>query len=184
MFLKVRLTDSNSTRLFLWNLPIDGECSTEHFNSFTCSFINFNFDNLKHPLLIKLFRDGRFVSPFLEHWLEQNTNLQLLSGNRTNDFVNSEGSFYQLKTFTKYGLNFRPSFQKGSQRIFNQESFELYCKSQLFIIASIVDFPIVRFRVFKGATLLKRYKLGRVPVKMHNSLFPVVSTNSLTQFYA
>jgi hypothetical protein len=138
----------------LWNLSIDGECSTNTFNSFTHIFLDLKFDNLKHPSLIKLFKDGRFISPFLESWLNQNTNLKSLIGNKTSDFYDENGLFYQLKVFTKYGLGFRPSSQIGSQRSYNQKKFEAYCESQTFILASVVHFPTVKFKLVLGTSLL------------------------------
>ena len=46
---------------FLINLPVDGECSTHYFNSFSCNFNDFSFGNIPKSSLEQLFRDGIFL---------------------------------------------------------------------------------------------------------------------------
>ena len=169
MFLKINYKNSRAISTFLTNQPMDNECSALYFNSFSC---NFCFDNTQKVSLEKLFQNGSYISPFLEHWLNQNTNLIQIPGNKKHDFVDEHGQYYQLKTFTKNGLKFRPSSQLGIGRTKNQKEFEEYCYSQMFIIASVVTFPIVKFKIFKGEYLLKTFKSGHITLKKYNVIFP------------
>ena len=122
--------------------------------------------------LEQLFRDGRHISPILEYWLNENTNLIYISGNKQYDFIHENNSRYQLKTFTKNGMSFRPSNQIGSGRFSNQKDFENYCNTQTFVIASVVKFPVVKFKLVSGKYLLKTFPNGKIKPKEHDIIFP------------
>jgi len=107
--------------------------------------------------------------------LDENTNLTYISKNKSYDFIDEKHCSYQLKTFTENGLNFRPSNQVGSGRKFNRKEFEDYCNTQTFIIASIVKFPTVQFKLFSGAYLLEKFSSGKVGFTKHDDLFSVFS---------
>jgi hypothetical protein len=172
MFIKIKHLNSNALSRFVKNLPIDGKYYEGEFNNFTCTFNDLQFDNLTKYSLELMFKDGRYVSPFLEWWLDQNTNLTLIKGNKKSDFFDENKIHYQLKTFTRNGMNFRPSSQIGTGRSKDQESFEEYCRSQSFIVGNITKFPVVEFRVFTGVYLLDTFKFGVVPFNQSNILFP------------
>jgi len=75
LFIKIHYNNGKAITPFLASAPMDGECSTHYFNSFICDFNDFCFDNISKHTLERLFKDGRYISPFLEYWLDQNTNL-------------------------------------------------------------------------------------------------------------
>lgn len=174
LFIKILYKNGDAISPFLINAPVDGECSLDYFNRFTCNFTNFCFDNIPECQLIQMFRDGRYISPLLELWLDQNTNLIYIRGDKGHDFVDDNNKRYQLKTFTKNGMNFRPSAQIGGGRSQNSKKFEIYCKTQVFIIADVTKFPVVNFKIIKGEDLLKLFPGGKVTFKKLNVLFPSV----------
>lgn len=172
MFIKINYGNSKAIKPFLTNLDMNGEYSTYYFNRFKCNFSAVYFDNIPKLCLEQLFKNGARISPLLEEWLNQNTNLTLIPGNEKYDFFDEYENPYQLKTFTKNGLKFRPSSQLGIGRVHDQKKFEEYCYSQRFLIASVVKFPVVEFRVFKGEYLLNSFPSGSISFKKHNILFP------------
>jgi len=176
LFIKIQNHNSKALTPFWINVPMDGEYSTEYFNTFSCNFNDLSFDNIPKLQLENLFKDGRYISPILEHWLDKNTNLIHVSGNKEYDFIDAYKNRYQLKTFTKYGLKFRPSRQLGSGRFRNQKEFENYCNTQTFIIASVIRFPVVKFKLLTGKFLIDRFPIGEITSKNHNFLFPCCKT--------
>jgi len=103
--------------------------------------------------------------------LDQNTNLIYIPGNNKYDFIDDNNNRYQLKTFTKNGMSFRPSSQIGSGRKKNQKEFEDYCNTQTFIIASVIKFPIVKFKIVSGKHLITSFPNGKVKFEEHNVIF-------------
>ena len=47
------------------------------------------------------------------------------------------------------------------------------CDTHNFIIASVIQFPTVKFRLFNGKSLYEAYikKQGKIPMKDHNKVF-------------
>jgi len=67
LFIKIHYNNGKAITPFLASAPMDGECSTHYFSSFICDFNDFYFDNIPKHTLERLFKDGRYISPFLEY---------------------------------------------------------------------------------------------------------------------
>lgn len=171
MYIRFNNRTDKSIKPFLINQSVDGVYSTRHFNSFICKFDNFHFGNVPNHSLVQLFKNGSNISPFLAYWLNENTNLILIPGNKKACFIDENNKFYQLKTFTESGTTFRPSIQQGGGRYANQQRFKDYCRTRSFILASVVKFPIVKFKIFSGEFLLETYPSGNITFDQQNTIF-------------
>jgi hypothetical protein len=165
LFLEIYI-NGESALSFLFNISVDGESSTSLFNCFSCNFKElFYFDRIPQSELELMFTDGRFISPILARWLHYNTNLVIPPKEKSGLFIDESNNFYRLKCLTKHGLNFRPSSQLGIGRVLNQIEFEEYCNTQTFIIANVINFPVVEFKLIKGKDLLKSFPTGKLGPK-------------------
>ena len=172
MFLKLS-PNSPAVIPFLINLPVDGETSNSYFTNFYCNFNTktIAFDNLSCETLLTMFKDGRVCSRFMEEWIDRNTNLTRVSGNKYYDFTDKKDKKYQQKLFTKYGCKFIPSSHQGTGRSFDEESFSKYATSQHFIITGVRDFPLVQFKLVSGKSLKDSYPKGIIEPKQYDSFF-------------
>ena len=147
----------------------------EYGKTFTFELDGFAFEYLDRDELIQIFRDGRFASPFLEKWLAKKFSaLTHITGNKPYDHEDkATGKKYDAKNFTKRGMAFKPSYQKGSSRKYDYEA----CRQRIldhgliYIACDIVDFPKVRVRFLDGMQLLNEYKSGNVPFGKRDVIF-------------
>jgi hypothetical protein len=134
---------------------------------------NFAFGNLSQEQLVAIFQDGRFASPFLEEqlgcWFPQ---LKHVTGNKDHDHVHKvSGQLYDAKNFTKNGMGFMPSNQRGAGRTFNFEATYEKASKLVYIACDIVDFPAVRVKFLNGDELLQNYPKGEVKPREREVLF-------------
>jgi len=174
MFLKVQ-KNSPALKQFLSSLSTNDNILTPYIklDYFICDFRNslISFDNLSQQALTRLIQDGRVGSWIFEEWIQENTNLTRINGQKRFDFVDDEGVKYQQKMFTKNGCKLLPSDQQGIGRCFNKIDYENYLMSQWFIIIGIKMFPIVHVKIFHGKILLERYPEGVITTGKYKSFF-------------
>ena len=155
------------------HLKIGNDNNTHCYNKFICNFTNINFENVCEQHLNKYFADGRNSNAILKYWLDLNSNWRLQKRGRGKYFVDESGVTYDLRTFTSTGAYFRPSIQKGGKRKFDLKKFRERCNTHNFILASVIKFPEVKFRLFNGKSLYNAYlkKKGTIPFTHYQELF-------------
>ncbi len=132
------------------------------------------FGALQKEEVIKIFKDGRYASPFLERqlplWFDGLTHI---TGNKPYDLVDEQGRKYDAKNFTSNGLKFMPSGQIGTGRKYDPDK----CRKKIeenkmtYIACDITEFPKVRVRFLDGSELLKKYPKAQVMFKDREVLF-------------
>jgi hypothetical protein len=80
----------------------------------------------------------------------------------------------EVKTFTKHGCCFIPSYMKGSGRSFNEVKF-LDNNNSLsgYCLCDITEFPDVYIVSYRSQELLARYKTGQIPYTDRNKIFNI-----------
>ena len=128
---------------------------------------NFSFGNLPKLEIIKIFKDGRPFSHFIEVWLADNYPLNHVKGCKKYDHTSiyDENLKYDQKTFTARGCKFMPSNMIGEGRKFNKEIFEEKAKDLIYIIVSNITFPEIKIKFVKGVDLVVDYPTGVIPSK-------------------
>ena len=157
---------------------MEAELSTEENNleiienikyntTFTHIIENFGFGNLEQSAIIKIYKDGRPFSHFIEPWLAINYPLKHVTGCKYYDHtdINDENVKYDQKTFTKRGCKFMPSNMIGEGRTFNKEIFEEKAKKLIYIIVSNIYFPEIKIKFVRGVELIVDYPDGKIPSK-------------------
>jgi hypothetical protein len=106
--------------------------------------------------------------------LVENTNLTLNTRNQTYSLIDGNNNRYKLKILSKQQIYLSFPGQRGNMYFpnTNQEKYEKYYNTQTFIIASIVKFPVVKFKLIKGNSLLKNFPTGKIKPSEHNIIFP------------
>ena len=133
---------------------------------------NVSFGDIPPDRLPALFKDGRVASFFLEeqlqHWFPELTRIE---GNKDHDHLDRQGRKYDAKNFTKNGLDFKPSNQKGKGRYFIAEI--AYAKAAMlrYICCDIVDFPQVRVKFVEGTDMIEEYPNCAVSFTKREGLF-------------
>ena len=128
---------------------------------------------LPREVIIRLFKDGRVSSHFMEEILAQDYGLTRIGGCKDHDLVEpSEPSVrYEEKTFTGNGCKFVPSNMLGQGRHFDKEVFEKKASGLIYAIVSVVNFPEIKIRFVKGIDLLAKYPMGVIKISEHNEFF-------------
>ena len=144
----------------------------EHNKTYSFTIPNVSFGLLSESTLDKLFKDGRYVSPFLEEYLPLwFPNLKRIEGNQDHDHVDQNGVHYDAKNFTKNGLQFMPSNQIGAGRKFDAAITEQKANGLIYICCDIVDFPNIRVKFVPGKQLYKSYPNAKIPFAKRDSFF-------------
>jgi len=137
---------------------------------------NFSFGDLTSAELVEVFMDGRFASPFLERQLAKwFPDLKHVTGNKPHDHVDSSGTLYDAKNFTKNGLKFMPSNQLGQGRKFEAKVAHEKAEKLVYISCDIVDFPKLRVRFTAGTKLVKEYPDCKIPLKEREAYYQDVA---------
>ena len=142
--------------------------------TFLDTISNYGFGNVTKNACIRIFKDGRFFSAFIEAWLEQNyPSLKWIHGCKGHDLedISDKNIKYEQKTFTQRGCKFRPSNMIGVGRKFDKTIFEEKTKKLIFIIVSNIDFPNIKFKFVRGTDLLVNYPDGKIPLKDFDKFF-------------
>jgi hypothetical protein len=137
---------------------------------------NFQFGDLSRDECIECFKDGRVNSHFAERqltkWFPSLTHIQ---GCKDHDHIDTDGVCYDAKSFTKNGLDFKPSNQKGSGRKFNESVAHAKAADMIYICCDILDFPKMKVKFVKGSELIKTYPKCSVTLSMRNKFFKQIS---------
>jgi hypothetical protein len=124
------------------------------------------FGTLPVETLIDHFKDGRWASTLLEHYIPiEYPELTWVSGNKDHDHIDAHGNLYDLKCFTKGGLKFMPSNQIGAKRSFNKDVAYEKANRLTYICCDITEFPIVNIKFAKGCDLVAKYPRCSIPFK-------------------
>lgn len=133
---------------------------------------NVSFGNLSRAALIRIFKDGRYVSPLIEeHLTIWFPGLTRIEGNKDHDHVDKKGIIYDAKNFTKNGMMFMPSNQIGASRKYDPKITEQKANKLIYICCDVVDFPDVKVRFIPGKQLIKSYPKAKVPYGERDSFF-------------
>jgi hypothetical protein len=159
-------------------------CAIVMNTTITTTLGNTSFDILPKETVNILFRDGRVISHFLEHWVSIRYGLVHVGGcadhdmkNDSNHDTNKDDSNhdkkYDEKTFTKAkgGCKFMPSSMIGKGRKFDQKIFLEKSEKLIYVIVSVINFPEIKIRFVKGSDLARQYPKGIIPLKDHDKFF-------------
>jgi hypothetical protein len=134
---------------------------------------NFAFGDLPRETLIKIYKDGRVASHFLEHMISRQDTLTHVGGCKDHDMIDPTDTSieYDEKTFTQGGCKFMPSSMIGTGRQFEEKAFLEKANKMIYVVASVVNFPEIKIRYVKGGELAKKYPKGIIPLKDHDEFF-------------
>ena len=133
--------------------------------------LSWNLAELAHALKIReadvreYFTDGRRVSFILERRLaaELFGGARPLSEGADYDLVDRNGLRWEVRSLSKGGVYFSPSYMVGSGRVFDSEGF----RSKLaqiagYVLADIEGFPDVRFWVVPVRQVVSWWEAGQL----------------------
>ena len=130
------------------------------------------FGDLPVDSLIKLFKDGRVVSKFLEHhipiWFPE---LQFQDGIGYDHRRIVDGRKFDLKGFTMGGACYAPSNMLGKGRKIIVEQVHEHAKHIDYIFSDVTQFPIVRIVFKHGTDLVNQFPSTRIKKNQREQLF-------------
>jgi len=150
---------------------------------------NIEFNGLPKELLYNIFKDGRASSKLMEHYLANMFGMTHIKGDLSYDLLDKTGCKVEVKAFSKYGCDFRPSMQKGDKGLAKririnegQEAYETHlailkisfnevCDNMDYIIYDISTFPMVDIRKINGKELRTLYPKGKIAYKNKEDFF-------------
>lgn len=136
---------------------------------------NVSFGSFPQEVLNELFRDGRISSHFMERHVAYKFGLKHIPGCKTHDMEDPSDSSikYEEKTFTAGGCKIMSSSMIGTGRNFNATTFQERAKRLIYVIVSVVNFPEIKIRFFKGEDLALQFPNGEIKFSQHDALFRV-----------
>ena len=154
-------------------MSLISKCSVTLNKTYTHILPTPTFANLSSDEIIKIFKDGRPFSHFIEKWLEKNYPLIHITGCKDHDFIDKEfrDTKYDEKTFTSKGCKFCPSNMLGAGRSFNAEIFKEKSSKLIYCIVSNVNFPEIKIKFVNGTHLAEKYPKGNIPLSEHIKFF-------------
>jgi len=111
------------------------------------------------------FRDGRRASFIMERRLAYDflKGRVAKSEGAAYDVFDKDGKKWEVRSLTKKGLYFCPSYMKGSGRTFNEKGFlEKLDEIEGYLVAQITDFPNVPVFRISGSQVLKWWLAGEL----------------------
>lgn len=143
--------------------------------TYTQTIDNISFGSLSQDTLCGLFRDGRISSHFMEHIITEKFGLKHIQGCKTHDMEDPSDSTikYEEKTFTSGGCKIMSSSMIGTGRNFDSSKFQAHAKELIYVIVSVVSFPEIKIRFFRGDELATRFPRGEIKPNQHEALFRV-----------
>lgn len=116
------------------------------------------FGKIKNEDIYEIFKDGRITGLLAEYFIESefsNIN-RVRNANSSLDVINDKGLKCEIKVFTKNGVSFLPSNQKGEGRKFDKEKYHLRVQNiDYFIIVDISQLPVMKIASIKSSAVLK-----------------------------
>ena len=117
-------------------------------------FEDVKFDNLDEVSLLKAFLNGSTISRFIELWLARNYDKLMDSDTVEYDLWDFEKKRkVEVKSFTKGGCNFMPSYMIGAGRKLDEEKAYEYIDGKIFCIVDIIDYPNIYYKFVEGTSL-------------------------------
>jgi len=137
---------------------------------------NYSFGRCSSEALSELFRDGRVASRFIE--LEVAERFSGLRGAESSnakgyDMVGRGGQKLEVKTFTKSGCKFVPSYMVGSGRKMDAKKAKKETVAKYLCIADITDFPNVNLVFKKFDDVWRDYPKGSIAYNKREDLFGI-----------
>ena len=111
------------------------------------------------------FTDGRRVSFLLERRLAKEIVQGTLapSEGAGYDLIDSDGKKWEVRSITRSGIYFCPSYMVGSGRSFNEAGFLKKLEEiEGYIISDVEAFPDIRFWIIQKQIVISWYKSGRL----------------------
>jgi|GEM_PF-2897160 len=116
------------------------------------------FGKIKNEDIYEIFKDGRITGLLAEYFIESefsNIN-RVRNENSSLDVIDDRGMKCEIKVFTKNGVSFLPSNQKGEGRKFDKEKYHLRVQNiDYFIIVDISQLPVMKIASIKSSAVLK-----------------------------
>lgn len=108
---------------------------------------------------IKLMQDGRLLSALVEVRLRQFfPGFKPAPVNATYDLIDPSGKLWEVRSITKSGAHFSPSYMRGSGRNFDRDGFIDRIKTlEGYILADTHGYPIVRYWAIPTAVVWDWY---------------------------
>jgi len=134
---------------------------------------NLSFGDLSYEEVCEAYRDGRLGSFMLEKqipkWFPQ---LEWRKDKKGYDHIDTTtGQRYEQKSFTKNGLDFSPSYQKGSGRKANLAETREIASKLVYICCDITRFPKVSLIFKDGSDMIKMFPKAKVTKTKKHLLF-------------
>ena len=135
-------------------------------------FEDVKFDNLDEVSLLKAFLNGSTISRFIELWLARNYDKLMDSDTVEYDLWDFEKKRkVEVKSFTKGGCNFMPSYMIGAGRKLEEEKAYEYIDGKIFCIVDIIDYPNIYYKFIEGDVLQWDYPKYKIPIKQRTTFF-------------
>ena len=135
-------------------------------------FEDVKFDNLDEVSLLKAFLNGSTISRFIELWLARNYDKLMDSDTVEYDLWDFEKKRkVEVKSFTKGGCNFMPSYMIGAGRKLDEEKAYEYVDGKIFCIVNIKDYPNIWYKFVEGDKLNWDYPKYVIPSKDEKEFF-------------
>ena len=129
-------------------------------------FEDVKFDNLDEVSLLKAFLNGSTISRFIELWLARNYDKLMDRDTVEYDLWDFEKKRkVEVKSFTKGGCNFMPSYMIGAGRKLEEEKAYEYIDGKIFCIVDIIDYPNIYYKFVEGTSLQFDYPKFKIPFK-------------------
>lgn len=135
---------------------------------------NYAFGRCSSETLSELFKDGRVASRFIEAEVtERFSGLRLAESSNAQgyDVVGRGGSKMEVKTFTRGGCKFVPSYMVGSGRKMDAEKAKKETVAKYLCIADITEFPSVNIVFKKFSDIWNEYPKGSIAYNKRGDLF-------------
>ena len=118
---------------------------------------NLVYGDVKGEEMIEMYKDGRASAPptqlQITKWFPELSYVNAAGY----DHVDTAGTRYEAKGFTKWGCNFKPSKMIGSGRTFKGDEAREQARKLLYIIYDITEFPHIRLVCRTGKWLVEEY---------------------------
>ena len=140
--------------------------------TYSYKFEDVKFDNLDEVSLLKAFMHGSTISRFIELWLAQNYDKLMDSDTPEYDLWDFEKKRkVEVKSFTKSGCRFMPSYMIGAGRKLDEEKAYEYVDGKIFCIVNIKDYPNIWYKFVEGDKLNWYYPKYVIPAKDEKEFF-------------
>lgn len=129
---------------------------------YTYTIDSYSFGGLSDEILRKLFTKGTVASHFLEEhlniWFPE---LKFVNGDGF-DHLHRDGTLYEMKCFTRSGAKWAPSNMVGKGRKIDKEKMYDNARDKIYVIANVIEFPIIRLVFKSGINLITKHSSGSI----------------------